>query len=111
MIQLMTRPSMPDDPADYSDSPDNPSEGQPAGQLEIQPPNQPRPARRRRRRAVPDNSVPSPCVAVCQYNSDNVCEGCLRTPDEIRDWIIMSRDEKLAVLEQLALRRRSAAGN
>lgn len=72
--------------------------------------NESRPVRRRRRRrAIPDTSVPSPCVAVCQYNSEQLCEGCLRTPDEIRDWIIMSREQKLAVLSKLAERRQSAA--
>jgi len=66
-------------------------------------------ARRRRRRRVPDTSVPSPCVAVCRYNDGDLCEGCFRTPDEIRDWIIMNREEKLDVLAKLAQRRKLAA--
>ncbi|MBX2883269.1 MAG: DUF1289 domain-containing protein [Granulosicoccus sp.] len=60
--------------------------------------------RRRRQRRVPDSTVPSPCIAVCQYNENNLCAGCLRTPDEIRDWIIMSREEKLAVLASIETR-------
>ncbi|MEM6985158.1 MAG: DUF1289 domain-containing protein [Pseudomonadota bacterium] len=66
---------------------------------------------RRRRRARPqiDNSVPSPCVAVCQLDKDAICIGCQRSQDEIRDWIILSREEKLAVLERVALRRRDAS--
>ncbi len=61
--------------------------------------------RRRRRRAVPDTTVPSPCVAVCEYDGEGLCKGCLRNADEIREWIIMSREQKLAVLELLKERR------
>ncbi len=61
--------------------------------------------RRRRRRAVPDTTVPSPCVAVCEYDGEGLCKGCLRNADEIRDWMIMSREQKLAVLELLEQRR------
>ena len=34
-----------------------------------------------------------------------LCEGCLRTIDEIARWSQMSDDQKRAVWEQLALRR------
>ncbi len=62
--------------------------------------------RRRRKRRVPDTSVPSPCVAICEYNDEALCKGCLRNPDEIRDWIIMDREQKLAVLDAIAERRK-----
>ena len=33
------------------------------------------------------NPVPSPCVSVCQMDEDTaLCQGCLRTLDEIRQW-------------------------
>ncbi|MEM9601957.1 MAG: DUF1289 domain-containing protein [Pseudomonadota bacterium] len=65
---------------------------------------------RRRRRARPqfDTSVPSPCIAVCQLDAQSICVGCRRTQDEIRDWMILSREEKLAVLECVAARQRNA---
>lgn len=65
-------------------------------------------ASRRRRRPIPDNTVPSPCVSVCRYNEEKLCAGCLRTEDEIRDWIIMDREQKLAVLDALEKRRQLA---
>lgn len=55
-----------------------------------------------------DNSVPSPCVQICRYDGAEFCIGCWRSPDEIRDWMIMSRAEKLAVLARIE--QRKAAG-
>ncbi|HPE59531.1 MAG: DUF1289 domain-containing protein [Thiothrix sp.] len=68
------------------------------------------PRRRRRRRpgTTPrfDTTVPSPCIGVCWLDEQTgLCDGCLRTGEEIRDWIIMDRAQKLAVLAQLAQRR------
>lgn len=56
----------------------------------------------RGRRAEIDTSVPSPCVSLCQISkTENICLGCNRTIDEIRDWMIMSADEKRAVHARL----------
>lgn len=44
-----------------------------------------------------DTSVKSPCISVCQVK-DDMCTGCKRTIDEIRDWMIMTADEKRAVM-------------
>ena len=67
-------------------------------------------APRVRRRNTPkpeiDRSVPSPCVMVCSLDSETgFCEGCLRSMDEIREWVILSREEKLAVLEKVKTRK------
>jgi predicted Fe-S protein YdhL (DUF1289 family) len=71
-------------------------------------------SRRPRRRARPerqwDNTVPSPCVAVCTYGGDNLCEGCMRNADEIREWMIMSREQKLTVLENIEQRKDALFG-
>ena len=62
--------------------------------------------RRRARRAMPDTSVPSPCIAVCQLDDVNdLCIGCFRHVDEIRDWPILTAAEKQAVLARCAERR------
>jgi predicted Fe-S protein YdhL (DUF1289 family) len=65
---------------------------------------------RRRRRARPrrefDTSVPSPCIAVCQVDArTDLCIGCRRHIDEIRDWPIMTAEQKRAVLAALPGRR------
>ncbi len=69
--------------------------------------NDERRGRRRtgRPRRTFDQSVPSPCIAVCTLDDDDVCIGCLRTADEIREWMILEREEKLAVLERVRARR------
>ena len=62
--------------------------------------------RRARPQRVFDSSVPSPCIAVCQVDpASNLCIGCRRHVDEIRDWPIMTAEQKLAVLAALAARR------
>ncbi len=74
-----------------------------------------RPARRKRRRATLrreiDTSIPSPCISVCQIDSaTDECLGCRRTIDEIRDWIVMTAEEKNAVLTRIG-RRPAALGD
>ena len=66
--------------------------------------------RRRRRRAwTPDTTVPSPCISVCRIDeATGLCAGCLRNLDEIRDWLIMTAEEKRDVLVRLAVRRGGA---
>jgi predicted Fe-S protein YdhL (DUF1289 family) len=52
-----------------------------------------------------DTSVPSPCISVCQIDdATGYCLGCRRTIDEIRDWMIMSAEEKREVLARIAAR-------
>jgi predicted Fe-S protein YdhL (DUF1289 family) len=46
---------------------------------------------------------------VCSLDDAAVCVGCFRSADEIRDWMILDRPGRLAVLERAAARR-SAAG-
>ena len=60
--------------------------------------------RQRTRRVEIDRSIPSPCISVCQIDEEtNFCIGCYRDIDEIRDWIIMSAEEKIARAEAQAL--------
>ncbi|HIG36549.1 MAG TPA: DUF1289 domain-containing protein [Oceanospirillaceae bacterium] len=53
-----------------------------------------------------DHSIPSPCVQVCLFKKDElVCKGCYRSQDEVRNWMIMGKEEKLACLAQVDTRR------
>ncbi len=46
--------------------------------------------------------VPSPCQSVCIMHPDTgLCEGCLRTIDEIAAWSRMDSSAKLLVWAQL----------
>lgn len=65
--------------------------------------------RRRRREALGrkiDTTIPSPCISVCTLDPvTNWCMGCQRTIDEIRDWPILSVEEKQTILAALETRR------
>jgi len=51
--------------------------------------------------------VPSPCINVCWMNpKTGLCDGCLRTIDEIMLWGTADDDYKLAVWTEI--RRREA---
>ena len=71
--------------------------------------DEPRRNRRQTRRGAKrreiDYSVPSPCVKVCMFKGTPFCDGCFRTQDEIREWMIMTREQKLEVLERIAERK------
>ena len=44
-------------------------------------------------------NIPSPCKGVCRIDEPSqLCEGCMRTIDEITRWSRMDSDQKLAVL-------------
>ena len=63
--------------------------------------------RRRGEKPVIDRSVPSPCVGLCTLNAKTeLCDGCFRSIDEIREWIIMPREEKLEALDEIQLRKK-----
>ncbi|MFT3819144.1 MAG: DUF1289 domain-containing protein [Rubrivivax sp.] len=50
--------------------------------------------------------VPSPCVNVCRMNAaTGLCEGCLRTLDEIATWSTLGDEAKRAVWALLDQRR------
>ena len=54
--------------------------------------------------------IPSPCVSVCRMEpASGLCEGCLRTLDEIAAWSVMDDAQKLAVWQLLAQRREAFA--
>jgi predicted Fe-S protein YdhL (DUF1289 family) len=62
--------------------------------------------RRAERRRLLASGPPSPCVSVCQMDPmTGYCVGCLRTIDEIRDWIIATPDERRKILDLLPGRK------
>ncbi len=67
--------------------------------------------RRRPRRVLEfDTSVPSPCISVCQIdNTTGCCIGCFRSIDEIREWPILTAEQKRAALALVA-ERKAASG-
>lgn len=49
--------------------------------------------------------IHSPCVSICAMDEyDQYCIGCMRTSEEIANWINMSEEEQLAKMEELKTR-------
>lgn len=49
--------------------------------------------------------VASPCIGVCRLTDSGMCEGCLRTVDEISAWASMDEADRQVVISALAARR------
>ena len=48
------------------------------------------------------STVRSPCIGTCLYDpAESACLGCKRTPSEIYDWLIMTDEQRLAVLKRI----------
>jgi predicted Fe-S protein YdhL (DUF1289 family) len=53
--------------------------------------------------------IPSPCIGVCRLDEARLlCEGCLRTTQEIARWPYADSPERLEILQRLRERRRAA---
>ena len=51
--------------------------------------------------------VPSPCISVCELDAARrLCNGCLRTLEEIAAWRNLSDNEKLAILKRIEGRKK-----
>jgi predicted Fe-S protein YdhL (DUF1289 family) len=59
------------------------------------------------RRKIIDLTIPTPCLSVCRFDGDPYCVGCYRNLDEIREWIIMSKEQKLKVYDLIAERKQN----
>jgi uncharacterized protein len=56
-------------------------------------------------------TVASPCISICIMNDEtDLCEGCLRTIDEIMVWGEMPDVQKTEVWNEIA-KRREALGD
>lgn len=51
------------------------------------------------------NEIKSPCISVCQYDSNGVCFGCRRTINEAGNWSKFSNEEREAIIKELSVRR------
>lgn len=49
------------------------------------------------------NFIRSPCIGVCSTTAlgDDICVGCRRTAEEVRDWNTYKSDQKLKINNRL----------
>jgi uncharacterized protein len=52
----------------------------------------------------------TPCIGICRLGADGLCEGCLRTSDEIARWMYLSEAERMRLMFD-ELPKRGAGGN
>jgi predicted Fe-S protein YdhL (DUF1289 family) len=43
--------------------------------------------------------VLSPCVGICRLGADGLCDGCLRTGEEIARWLAMGDAERRRLMD------------
>ena len=58
-------------------------------------------------RAMPEGNamLPSPCISVCRMDAvSGLCEGCMRTLDEIAAWAMMDNAAKRMVWKEIEQR-------
>jgi predicted Fe-S protein YdhL (DUF1289 family) len=56
------------------------------------------------------DAAPSPCISICRMDPHTgLCEGCLRTLDEIAHWSTAGEEQKRAVWRDIARRKDAAA--
>ena len=60
------------------------------------------------RQLAAHQALPSPCISVCRMDSaSGLCEGCLRTLDEIATWATMDDPGRRAVWLKIEERARA----
>lgn len=52
------------------------------------------------------NKVESPCIKVCKYDDEGICEGCYRSMEEITGWLFMNDRQKLESLKKAEERKK-----
>ncbi|WP_414674537.1 DUF1289 domain-containing protein [Luteibacter sp.] len=57
---------------------------------------------------VPSSTLPlTPCTGVCRLDTRGLCEGCLRTGDEIARWSTMDDVQKLRIMNEVLPHRQA----
>lgn len=54
-------------------------------------------------------AILTPCIGICRLDADGLCEGCLRTADEIASWMYLSETERTRLMSDV-LPQRGATG-
>ena len=55
-------------------------------------------------------AVQTPCIGVCTMNDDGLCDGCLRTGDEIGAWLALDDAEREHLMDTVLPAREARRG-
>lgn len=50
------------------------------------------------------DTISSPCIGVCTVGDNGLCMGCFRSMEEITNWLRLSLEEKIDIIEQIPIR-------
>lgn len=57
-----------------------------------------------------DQAILTPCIGVCSLRLDGLCDGCLRTTDEIARWSSLSDRERERLMDEVLPARDGRSG-
>jgi|GEM_PF-1721453 predicted Fe-S protein YdhL (DUF1289 family) len=49
--------------------------------------------------------IPSPCIDICELDVEGICKGCLRSADEVGQWLVATVEEKRLIMANIDKRR------
>lgn len=52
-----------------------------------------------------DNPAQSPCVRNCCLDDDDICLGCFRSLEEIKQWTLVDHQQRQVILQNAGQRR------
>jgi predicted Fe-S protein YdhL (DUF1289 family) len=52
-----------------------------------------------------DNPAQSPCIRNCCLDDDNICLGCFRSIEEIKEWTLVDNHRRRIILQNAGQRR------
>jgi predicted Fe-S protein YdhL (DUF1289 family) len=53
---------------------------------------------------IVDDAIHTPCIGVCTLGPGNYCVGCLRTAEEIGNWLNYSAEDREQIVSELPKR-------
>ena len=50
---------------------------------------------------MPKREEVTPCIKKCELDNQEVCKGCKRTLEEIKDWPLFTLKQKLTIINRV----------
>jgi predicted Fe-S protein YdhL (DUF1289 family) len=56
-----------------------------------------------------DTTIASPCIDICYYTKEGICEGCFRNQEEIINWWAWDAPRKIQALRDIQIRKKGGS--